>query len=179
MRLNASFAARLVASSTLSIVLSSCDSPSSPSSTRSPASSPQGQLTLRSITPASGAVLAFRECGFDGLEVMCNDEPRASVDVEIHQDVVDPALDLAFHSVSTKCGSLESRREIARPLQAGRHSFDFAGAFLYATGRTAAPDCPLPSDTTHLVLTLWEVGSGRGTPVMVQHIAYRYRLEKR
>ena len=173
------FPACLFTWSAACIVLSGCEStPSSPS----PPTSLQAPLSIRSITPASGTTLLVRECGFDeGFDILCTQEPRVSVDVDVPHDIDDPALSVILENGSKRCASFDAMQPpITRPLKAGRYSFEFGGAFLYATGANFELDCPLPAETTRLVIRLWNVtGAAFPRVVLAQEFAHTYRFEKR
>jgi hypothetical protein len=172
------FAAWLLTWSVACLSFSGCGSmPSSPS----PSTPPGGRLTLRSITPGSGTTLLVRECGSDGLDVTCTEEPRVSIDVDVPHDINDPALSMTLKSSSRECGGFNAMQpRIARPLKAGPYVFEFTGVYLSATGANFELDCPLPAETTRLIVRLWEItAAGIPTEVISQEFAHTYRFEKR
>jgi hypothetical protein len=170
------FAAWLFTWSAACVLFSGCGSktPSSPSASTSP-------VSIRSITPASGTTLVVRDCGFDGLTVICTQEPRLSVDIDVPRDIGDPALDATLEGASKRCASFGAiQPRITRPLRAGRYSFEFTEIYLFATGPNHEQDCPFPAETTRLVIRLWDVtGAAIPREVLTKEFPHTYRFEKR
>ena len=63
------------------------------------------------------------------------------------------------------------------PLKAGTYTFELTGIFLSDTD-----PCPLPLETTRLVVRLWEVNGNTFNPpwlVLVQELPHTYLIQKR
>jgi hypothetical protein len=116
-------------------------------------------------------------CGFDGEDVLCAPEPRVSVGLEILHDIIDPALNVTLEKGLTRCAQFEVLRpDMPAPLKAGTYTFEVTGIFLLGT------DCPLPLETTRLVVRLWEVnGNTFNNPrtVLVQDLPYTYVIQRK
>jgi hypothetical protein len=173
---SARFPVTLVALSTLA----GCDGQNVSPSRISTAPSPQvteGQITLQSISPPSGATLPVEECQFypSRLDLdfweMCADQLNMTVDVEFEADVRDAVVTAGFYRGTQRCGLAMSQ---TKPLRAGRTAVFDTHVILLSDETTQLP-CALPAETTQMVVQLW----GRSSPATVllrREFAHHYRF---
>lgn len=131
---------------------------------------PQGEITVRSITPASPATLIVRECTYlNGYKEMCSSQFQMAVDVQFENEVSNAVISAAFYTGSKLCGIASSSPQ---PLAAvGRTTFSVAG-ISFSDDYTRLL-CSLPVLTTRMVVQLWEVGRP-AVPLLTQEFVNTY-----
>jgi hypothetical protein len=172
----ARFPVALVALSTLA----GCDgqniSPSRISTAPSP-QVPEGQITLQSIAPPSGATLPVEKCQYypSRLDLdfweMCADHLSITFDVEFDADVRDAVVTAGFYRGTQRCGLAAS--QTAR-LRAGTTTVFDTHVILLSDEATQLP-CALPAETTQMVVQLWE-RSRPATPLLSREFVHHYRF---
>jgi hypothetical protein len=151
---------------TLSTIAAACESGDQRGDPRitapSPVSPPMrtGQISLRSIRPASGATLSMQDCtyepetSFDNTQI-CTGESKIAVDMEFDGDLTASVI-AYFYRGSQVCARSE------RLFQGSRGSVELNIISLTDTARpdevltTNANRCPLPIVTTQVVLKVLE-----------------------
>ncbi len=163
---------RLAASFAAVIALAGCsgtvESPAGPSGsagtsfTPPPPPAPQpsppeiaGTIAVRSLAPEPGTTLLVRNCnGVPGpLEYLCAEQLQLALDVHVEQDVPRGVLGAQFVAGSSVCAFASQ----PVTLTAGTQTIRLHGAEISSDG--ALFRCPLPAETTQMVVRLW--GEGR------------------
>jgi hypothetical protein len=132
-----------------------------------------GQITLRSIAPGSGAILNVLECPTSltsNFKDLCTEPLQMTVDVEFNGSVSDAVTTAGFYSGTKRCGLATS--ESSRFATDNRASFDLRGA-IELSDESVQLHCPLPAETTRMVIQLWERGRP-GVPLLTQEFAHHY-----
>jgi hypothetical protein len=146
--------------------------PSAPSSPLPPAFG--GQITLRSIAPGSGATLKVHECPWpsftSNFKDLCAEPLQLTVDVEFAGSVANAVVTATFYSGTKRCGVAYAGPS---PFAAGsRASFELRGA-IELSDESVQLHCPLPAETTGLVIQLWETDRP-AVPLLTQGFAHNY-----
>ncbi len=173
---------------TLSTVAAGCDngyeSVGSTGTAPSPVSPPvrTGQVSLRSIAPASGATLSMQDCTYEpessfGTTQLCTAESRIALDLEFESEV-NSLVVAYFYRGSQICAT--SRRLF----RGTRGSVELN---IISLTDTLQPDevltttvnrCPLPAVTTRIVMKVLEVSPFRG-PLQIsqEEFAHTYTFD--
>lgn len=134
-----------------------------------------GDITIRSITPATGATLRVRECENGGIGFFvstCADQLRMTFDALIDRDIPNAVLTASFYDRQLRCGSAySSRTALAAGSRAALSTSDLVFSY-EADDRTLVQPCPLPSTTTRIVVQLW--GTSPATPLLTREFAATY-----
>ena len=138
-----------------------CDGGNESRSPMFTAPSPQtssGQITAQSMAPASGATLPVEECQYypsrldlDFWEI-CADHVDLRFTVEFAHDVENAVVTAGFYGGAQRCGLATSQ---TTSLRAGRREVFDTHVILLSNESTQLP-CPLPAETTRMVVQLWE-----------------------
>jgi hypothetical protein len=170
----------------LTILMSACDrqtgggnvssTPTTPTTLLPPTNpspaAPRGEITIRSITPASPATIIVRECIYaDSYTEMCSSQLQVAVEVQFANETPNAMVTASFYAGSKKCGFGGSSPQ---PLAAGaRATFNVLGLTLSSEGGPVL--CPLPAMTTRMVVQLWEVGRPAvGSELLTQEFVNTY-----
>ena len=155
-------AAYLAATLVTFLAASACNGPSarnvsvaSPIPTApSPPASQQGEITVRSIVPASGATLTVRPCESDaGFLAMCADRvPLMTFDVQYRANLPNVWISVSFYQGVQLCGNAASN---IVALTAGAEAVAFTVSTIVLSHETGALLCPLPATTTRLVVQVF------------------------
>lgn len=157
--------------------LAACDGRNVSPSPIPAAPAPPGQITVRSIAPASGATLAVRECPYYPSSFnlnfweMCADPVLMIFDVEFEREVTNAVVTAGFYSGSQRCGFAASQ---TAPLKTGsRASFD--AQVILMSDEVNRLLCTLPAETTRMVVQLWE-RERPATPLLTEEFPHSYRF---
>ena len=175
-------AARLVMTLLTLTPLAACDDgrsrpipgsplPSAPSLPTPPPAS-MSQITIRSIAPGSGATLTVRECPFSftsNFKDLCAERLQMTVDVEFGSSVSNAVVTASFYSGTTRCGIAYSG---SAPFAAGSRAFELLGT-IALSDEYLQLHCPLPAQTTRMVIQLWERSTPAG-PLLIREFAHNY-----
>jgi hypothetical protein len=168
----------------LTILMSACDrqtgdgsvfpTPTTPSPTTYPSSAdPRGEITVRSITPASPAQLPVSECEYaPSYNEICSKELQMAFEVQFANQVPNAMVKVDFYAGSKLCGYGNSA---VQPLAAGaRATFSVSRLSLEKDGGPLL--CPLPAVTTRMVVRLWETTSStaRNSELLTQEFVNTY-----
>lgn len=159
----------------LTILIAACDGqtdggrgPSSPTlATR------LGEITVRSLTPASPAQIPIRECeyGPSSWEI-CTNELQMVFEVQSAKQTPSAMVTADFYAGSKLCGSGGSAQQ---PLAAGERAA-FSVSFLSLSSDGGPSRCPLPVVTTRMVVWLREITSppARDPALLTQEFVNTY-----
>jgi hypothetical protein len=166
------------------VTLSACDSSSvrdasfpNPTAPASPPAPPppaaQGDITIRSIEPASGARLAVRECEWYSWYVdMCADRAPMTFDVLYRGSVSEAVVTAGFYKNVSRCGIAYSGTP-GPSLGGGSESVSFTVSMISLSDEYNRLLCPLPATTTRLVVQLWERGRP-AAPLLTKEFVHTY-----
>lgn len=128
-----------------------------------------GSIVVRSIAPEPGTTMIVRNCSWAGPTVpyLCADQLQLAFDVQVDQDVPAGVLSAVFTTGSSTCAHASERVTLAAGT---RTTIRMEGAEISSDG--ALFRCPLPADTTQMVLRL----SGSGRVLLTREFAYNYRF---
>ena len=161
------------------IALAACngpvESPVGPSgpvgASPAPPPSPEitGNIVIRSIAPEPGTTIIVRNCSFAGpaFPYLCADQLRLTLDVRVDQDTPNGALSADFTAAGATCAHASERVTLTAGAQT---TIRMEGAEVSSDG--ALFRCPLPADTTRVVVRL----SGSGRVLLTREFAYNYRF---
>ena len=160
------------------IALAACngtvESPVGPSGGAGPSSTPPppspeitGNIVVRSIAPEPGTTLVVRNCSWAEFPYLCANELRLAFDVQVDQDVPAGVLSAVFTSGGSTCAYGSERVTLAAGTQT---TIRIQGAEISSDG--ALFRCPLPADTTQVVVRL----SGSGRVLLTREFAHNYRF---
>lgn len=168
-----------LAALSLTILMSACDhqtvggnEPSSPTAPTTPLPptgpspvDPRGEITVRSITPASPATLIVRDCTYPNSQYTerCSRQLQMVVDVQFENEVSNAVVTATFYAGSQRCGVAYSSPQ---PLAAGGRATFGMSAISLSNDDTLLL-CPLPTETTRMVVQLWET-SRPSVPLLTQ-----------
>ena len=166
------------------LAVSACDGPSArnsvpnPSPTAPSAPAPQGEITVRSITPGSGATLTVRRCEWYPLYVdFCADRSPMTFDVQYGAHVSEAVVTVGFYNGSQRCGLAYS----AMPgpgLTAGSDAVSFTASTISLSDEDHPLLCPLPATTTRMVVQLWE-RDRPAVPLLTKEFGHTYTFTER
>ena len=159
----------------LTILISACDGqtdgesgPSSPT----PAAR-LGDITVRSLTPASPANISIRECEYaPSAWEICTNELQMVFEVQFAKQAPSAMVTVDFFAGSKLCGSGGSAQQ---PLAAGERA-TFSVSFLSLSSDGGPSRCPLPAVTTRMVVRLREITStpARDSVLLTQEFVNTY-----
>lgn len=165
------------------IALAAChgtaESPVRPSGLSGSSSTPQppappppeigGNIVVRSIAPEPGTTMIVRNCSWAGptFPYLCADQLRLAFDVQVDQDIPSGVLSAIFTAAGSTCAYASERVTLAAGPQT---TIRMEGAEVSSDG--ALFRCPLPADTTQVVVRL----SGSGRVLLTREFAYNYRF---
>jgi hypothetical protein len=127
------------------------------------------------MAPGSGALLSVRDCPYypSNLHVdfwdQCSESVRVAFDVEFGRDVSNAVVTAGFYSGSQRCGLATSQPV---KLSAGSHGSFEAGVILLSD-EVVRLLCPLPAQTTRMVVQLWEADHP-ASPLLTQEFPHYY-----
>lgn len=163
----------------LIILMSACDrqtgdgnvaSPTGPTTLLPPPTgpspaAPRGEITVRSITPASPATLIVRECTYpsSAYSDMCSRQLEMAFDVQFENEIPNAVVTAGFYAGSQRCGLASSS---GRPFAAGGRA-TFTLPVISFSDESTRLLCPLPAVTMRMVVQLWEA-SRPGVPLLTQ-----------
>ena len=168
----------------LTILISACDnqtdggsvlsSPTTPFPTTNPSpANPRGEITVRSITPASPAKIPVSECEYaPSYNEICTKDLQMAFEVQFADQVPSAMVKVDVYAGSTLCGYGNSALQ---PLTAGgRATFSVSRLSLEKDGGPLL--CPLPAVTTRMVVRLWDQGSrsARDSELLTQEFVNTY-----
>ena len=178
------------------ITLTACNStvglPAGPSGSSPPSQTPptppprppamEGNITVTSLVPGSGATLVVRDCtkGTSGYRWFCADQLGSTFEVQVDQNIPGAVLTAEFvGDAGGKCrygastfGFGPVASTAPTPLTAGSQTTMIMGAIDFSTEESPLA-CPLPLETTRMIVRLWRVGVP-ATPLMTREFAYSY-----
>ena len=173
----------LAASLAAVIALAACngtvESPVGPSGLAGSSSTPQphpppppeinGNIVVRSIAPEPGTTIIVRNCSWAGptFSYLCADQLRLAFDVQVDQDIPSGVLSADFTAAGSTCAHTSERVTLTAGTQT---TIRMEGADISSDG--ALFRCPLPADTTQVVVRL--LGSGR--VLLTREFAFNYRF---
>ena len=162
------------------IALAACngtaESPVGPSGGAGPSSTPPppspeitGNIVIRSIAPEAGTTIIVRNCNLAAppLSYLCADQLRLAFDVQVDQDISSGVLSADFTAAGSTCAHASERVTLPAGTQT---TIRMEGAEVSSDG--ALFRCPLPADTTQVVVRL----SGSGRVLLTREFAYNYRF---
>ena len=161
-------------------VLAGCDGRTVSRSPISSAPTPPasgGQITVQSIVPASGATLPVDQCQYypSRLDLdfweMCADHLTMSFTVEFQRDVTEAVVTAGFYSGMQRCGLATSQTAL---LPAGTPA-TFDTHVILLSDESTRLLCPLPAETTQMVVQLWERGRP-AIPLLSREFVHTYRF---
>ncbi len=128
-----------------------------------------GTIAVRSIAPEPGTTLLVRNCnGVPGpLEYLCAEQLQLALDVHVEQDVPQGVLSATFEAAGATCAYASERVTLTAGTQT---TIRVQGAGISSDG--ALFRCPLPADTTRMVVRL----SAEGRVLLTREFAYDYRF---
>ena len=156
---------RLTVGLSLSAILSACGSstPTAPSRptvvTPAPAPSPappsaaRGEITIREISPGSGATLTVRACDSGNITRICTDQWRGTFEVVMDGGMSNAVLTVSFYNGPTRCGYAADTRDVVTA--GSRVLFSPSMIYLSDDYGMPVPPCPFPANTTRMVAELW------------------------
>ena len=129
---------------------------------------PQGEITVQSVHPETGATLTAEEC--DG--GWCVFDFKLAVDVRVDRDLAEPWVTVSFYDGLQQCAGsgYPTVYQTLEPLRANtttRFTMDFLGL-----SNQTGTRCRLPDTTTTMVVQLWAERGRVG--VLRQEFAHRY-----
>jgi len=140
----------------------------------------QGQVWLRSASPEPGGTLLIRDCTYDPEEAgpgyqLCA-AARMIFDVEFETEIAHAAVTARFLRGSQLCAYGSGSPYVVGPFTAGsRAAFMVNSINLFQIGGPIA--CPLPAETTRLVVAFMDPKTG--TPLLTREFAYAYTFVER
>ena len=141
----------------------------------SPPASQQGEITVRSIVPASGATLTVRPCEFDdGFLAMCADRVPMTFDVQYRANLPNVYITVSFYRGVQRCGYAASN---IVALTAGAEAVALTVSTIVLSYETGALLCPLPATTTRLVVQFVNRNGAPGsgaTPLLTKEFDHTY-----
>jgi hypothetical protein len=139
---------------------------------------PQGEITVRSVTPVSGATLTVQRCEwYSWIEDFCADRSPMTFDVRYGADVSEAVVTAGFYSGSQRCGMAYST--IPGPqLTAGSDAVSFTVSTISLSDEDHPLLCPLPATTTRMVVQLWERGRP-AAPLLTKEFDHTYTFSQR
>jgi hypothetical protein len=129
---------------------------------------PTGQISMRFITPDSGAILAVRDCSNPFYIENCTDSEMTFEVVYAH-DVERSVVTAGFYVGDRLCGLAYS--QIVR-LQAGTRAF-FDARLISLSTEDQPLLCGLPAETTRMIVKLWAVQQP-ASPLLSQEFTHTY-----
>ena len=166
------------------LAVSACDGPSArnsvpnPSPTAPSAPAPQGEITVRSITPGSGATLTVRQCEWYPLYVdFCADRSPMTFDVRSRR----PRVGGGGHGWLLQWLAAMRPGVSAMPgpgLTAGSDAVSFTASTISLSDEDHPLLCPLPATTTRMVVQLWERGRP-AVPLLTKEFGHTYTFTER
>jgi hypothetical protein len=153
-----------------------CDQATTPALPTGPATPgpasviPQGQISVLSVQPESGATLTAEPC--DG--GYCIDDARLTFDVQFDQEVPEPWVTVSFYSGVQRCAGsgYPNVFQTLEPLRANTAT-TFTVSFLALSDQSGTL-CRLPQTTTRMVVELW-AQRGRSSPTLLtREFAHSY-----
>ena len=138
---------------------------------------PRGSITLQSLSPVSGATLQVRECPYYPISLfatfwdMCSDDLTMTFEVEFETEVANAVVTIGFYSGSQRCGLATSQSGFL----AARTRASFDAKIISFSDEDVRLLCPLPVETTRLVVQLWERGRP-AVPLLTQEFAHNYKF---
>jgi hypothetical protein len=135
---------------------------------------PQGQITVLSVQPESGATLTAEPC--DGGFCIGDHTThfRLTFDVQLDQDVTEPWVTVSFFSGLQRCAGsgYPNVFQTLEPLRA-KTATTFSVSFLGLSDQNGTL-CRLPQTTTRMVVELW-AQRGRSSPALLtREFAHTY-----
>jgi hypothetical protein len=135
----------------------------------------QGQITVQSIVPQSGATLTEHQCQSpgSGLTYNCSVDWRMMSDVLYGSNASSVLVVARFYSGSRMCAQASSKTTSIRantPM-----SFETTGTPIDLYDDDGQLLCPLPAETDRLEVLFWEVTYTR--PLLTRELAINYRFE--
>jgi hypothetical protein len=153
--------------------LSSLATPIAPSPQAAPPTAPpntRAEIAIRSIEPGSGAALQVFDCSTSAFVELCSRPWLLRVDVVLPGDIANAVVAASFFKGSEFCAYGVSR---PAPYSAGTTA-SFEISDLWVSGDTSAPLCPLPVETTRMVVGVRSVTSTASFPVFTQQVSHSY-----
>ena len=134
---------------------------------------PRGDITLRSISPASGATLSVRPCEWYSWYVdVCADRSPMTFDVQYPDAVSEAVLTAAFYDGTQRCGIAYSATP-GPALMGGSDAVSFTASIISLSDEDHPLLCRLPATTTRMVVELWERGRP-ATPLLTKVFDHTY-----
>ena len=176
---------RIAAFFALALPLVGCDqattsAPSVPTAPTAPTPAvPQGQITVRSVQPESGATLVTEPCE-PGATYYCTSEgePRLAFDVQFDQEVTEPWVTVSFHnSLNQQCAGsgYPTVFQPLEPLRANTTTTFRVSSLSLRMDPFGALICRFPQTTTRMVVQLWaQRAAARQGALLTQEFAHSY-----
>jgi len=130
--------------------------PSPPAPAPGPTSTINGEITITSISPATGATVPVHACA-PGSTRFCADQPRMTLDVVVDQDIPNAVLTVSFERCAiarTPVTALSAGRRISMSTSV----LDLSDDGPLHDGVGAALFCAFPAVTTTMTVSLWRSG---------------------
>jgi hypothetical protein len=139
---------------------------------------PQGQITVLSVQPESGATLVTEPCE-PGATYYCTSEgePRLTFDVELDQEVTEPWVTASFYNGSQRCvgSGYPTVSQPLEPLAANTTTTFRVSSLSLSLDVNGALICRFPQTTTRMVVQLWDKRGGRfSTSLLTREFAHGY-----
>ena len=129
---------------------------------------PRGQISMRFITPDSGAMVAVRDCSNPFYIDNCTDS-EMTFEVVYEQDVERSVVTAGFYAGDRLCGLAYS--QFVR-LQAGSRAF-FDARLISLSSEEQPLLCSLPAQTTRMIVKLW-AAQQPASPLLSQEFTHTY-----
>lgn len=167
--------ARFYASFAIALLsVAGCDqpkTPTGPSAAAAPAPViPQGQITVQSVQPESGATITGEAC--DG--GYCISDARLAFDVQLDQEVTEPWVTVSFYDGLQRCAGsgYPNIFQMIEPLRANTAT-TFRVSFLALSDQNGTL-CRLPETTTRMVVQLWAQRGHSSAALLTREFAHSY-----
>jgi hypothetical protein len=130
----------------------------------------QGQITVPSAQPESGATLRAEPC--DG--GYCIHNVRFTFDVQLNQDVAEPWVTVSLYNGSQRCAGsgYPNIFQTIEPLRANTAT-TFRVSFLALSDHNGTL-CGLPQTTTRMVVELWDQRGRSSAALLTREFAHSY-----
>ena len=154
--------------------------PSVPSAPTAPTPAvSQGQITVRSVQPESGAMLVTEPCE-PGATYYCTSEgePRLTFDVRFDQEITEPWVTVSFYNgLNQPCAGsgYPTVFQPLEPLRANTTSTFRVSSLSLRMDPFGALICRFPQTTTRMVVQLWaQRAAARQGALLTQEFAHTY-----
>ena len=133
---------------------------------------PQGQITVLSVQPESGATLTAEPC--DGGYCISDSDVRLTFEVRFDEEVREPWVTVSLYNGLQRCAGsgYPNVFQTIEPLRANTTT-TFSVSFLALSDHNGLL-CPLPQTTTRMVVQLWPQRGRSSAALLTREFAHGY-----